>query len=83
MTTAQPSAVVLPMEARANITQHIAELQIAADTALAGLEMTPAATADLAPVTLLVRTIGESVFLLARQWNALLALADAPKGGAE
>jgi hypothetical protein len=85
MTEAEPTAVRLPVEARASITQLIAELQIAADAAVMGLEATAQLLnkpGELLSITSHINAIGDGVAQLSGRWNALLALADAPKGGA-
>ena len=82
MTSADHSAARIPTEARASITQLIAELQIAADAAVMGLEATAQLLnkpGELKSITAHINAIGDGVAQLAGRWNALLALAD---GGA-
>jgi hypothetical protein len=76
MTTPEPTGIRISMEAAADINLLIAELQIAVDSAIAGMETATAAKGELAAITVLTKAIGESVFQLARRWNALLTLTN-------
>jgi hypothetical protein len=84
MTTAEPTAVRLPVEARAHISQLIAELQIAADAAVMELEAVAqllGKPGELASITMHIGAIGEGIGTLTGRWLDLVSRADR-QGGA-
>lgn len=79
MTTAEPTAVRLPVEARATITQLIQEMCIAADAAVLGLETARQLLGkpdELVSITAHVATIGTVAAQLSGCWSDLVTLAD-------
>jgi hypothetical protein len=86
MTEAEPTAVRLPVEARAAISLLISEIGIAADAASLELEAVAqllGKPGELTSITMHVNAIGEGIGTLTERWLDLVSHADRQQGGAE